>query len=155
MISPEILRRFPFFYGLSDEQLRNLAMLGDEVEIESNAQIFEEGEAANRLFLLLEGSIDLFIKSEEENDPSSRRDFAVGEVNPGEIFGLSTLIGPHNYRTTARAATKLSLVVLDGVKLREMMEQDLVMANKFWSQIARSLIDRLTSVRVQLAAAWA
>lgn len=155
MISPEILRRFPIFYGLSDEHLRNLAMLGDEIVIERNALVFEEGEDADRLFLLLDGSIDLFIKSEEENDPSSRRDFAVGEVNPGEIFGLSTLIGPHNYRTTARAATKLSLVVFDGIKLRAMMEQDLTMASKFWSQIASSLMDRLTSVRVQLAAAWA
>ena len=93
MISIETLRRFPFFNGLDEAQLQALAMLADENKADAKELIFEEGSAANKFYFLVSGNVDLYIKSEEENDPGSRRDYAVGEINPGEVLGIQRAFG--------------------------------------------------------------
>ena len=154
MISTEILRRFPFFHNLDEAQLRALAMIADENLTEGNHSIFEEGTAANKFYLLISGNIDLFVKSEEENDPKSRRDFAVGEVNPGEVFGISALLEPLIYRVSARTANECRWIEFDAVSLRAITQSDPGLAYQLIVQVAKALMDRLQSTRVQLAAAW-
>jgi len=155
MISPEILRRFQFFSGLDDNQLKGLAMVAEEREAAAESTLFEEGSPAAKLYLLLEGSIDLYIKSEEANDPTSRRDFAVGEINPGEMFGLSALLEPYKCKVTARVPLPGKMIEFDGASLRALMQVDRGLASQLMYQTAKTLMERLISTRVQLAAAWA
>lgn len=155
MISPEKLRRFPFFVGFDDAQLKALAMIAEEHTVEAKATLVDEGKPAQKFFLLVDGSIDLYIKSEEANDPASRRDFAVGEINPGEVFGISTVLEPYIYATTVRSATASQVIEFDGAALRELMQHDKAFAHQLMLQIAQALMSRLNSTRVQLAAAWA
>lgn len=154
MISTEILRRFPFFHGLDDAQLRAIAMLADENKADAKVSIFEEDSAAGKFYFLVSGNVDLYIKSEEENDPNSRRDFAVGEVNPGEVFGISALIDPYIYRVSARTAQDCQWIEFDAVGLRTISEIDQRLAYQLTLQVAKALMERLQSTRVQLAAAW-
>ena len=95
MISPEILRRYPYFGILSSSQLYAIADIAEEVAFEKGQTIFEECQPANELYLLLNGGVDFFYKSEEEFHPKSSKEFSVGEVNPGEPFGLSALLEPY------------------------------------------------------------
>ncbi len=155
MISPEKLRRFPFFVGFDDVQFKELAMIAEEYEVGARATLFEEGQPAQKFYLLVDGSIDIYIKSEEENDPASRRDFAVGEVNPGEVFGISALLEPNVYGTTMRSAITSKVIEFNGEALRALMQNDRSFAQQLMLQIAQALMSRLNSTRVQLAAAWA
>jgi CRP-like cAMP-binding protein len=60
MISPELLRRYPFFAFLDEAQLQAVAMLSEESEVEDGAPVFESGKPAEALCLLIEGSLDLY-----------------------------------------------------------------------------------------------
>ncbi len=155
MISPEVLRRFPFFFGFDDSQLKALAMIAEEQEIEPKSTLFEEGQPAQKFYLLLSGSVDLYVKSEEENNPASRRDFAVGEVNPGEVFGISTLLEPYQYQVSARSPLAGQMIEFDGVALRALLQIDKGFGYQLMLQTSKSLMSRLAATRVQLAAAWA
>jgi CRP/FNR family transcriptional regulator, cyclic AMP receptor protein len=155
MISPEILRRYPFFGTLSSSHLQVIADIAEIVTFEKGATIFEEGQPANELFLLMTGSVDLFNKSEEEFHPKSRKDFSVGEVNPGEPFGLSAMLEPHILNTTARASQECQIIKIDANALRSYFEKDRDLGCQMMTQTAKALQERLASVRVQLAAAWA
>jgi len=155
MISPEILRRYPFFYGFDDTQLKAVAMITDERELSANTTLFEEGTPAQKLYLLVDGSIDLYIKSEEENNPGSRRDFAVGEINPGEVFGISALLEPYIFSVSTRSARGSKLIEFDGASLRALIQVDKPFAYQLMLQTTKALMGRLNSTRVQLAAAWA
>ena len=66
MISPEILRRYPFFGALSDAQIKAIAMIAEEEQYAKGAVICEEGQPAKAFYLLLEGGVCLYYKSEEE-----------------------------------------------------------------------------------------
>ena len=154
MISPEILRRFPYFSGLNSSQLQALADITEQISFGKGTTIFEESQPANNLYLLVSGVVDLFYKSEEEFRPQSRKEFSVGEINPGEPFGLSALLEPHVLTATARASQSCQVLEIDAVALRGLCEKDHDLALLLMVQTAKALVVRLTAVRVQLAAAW-
>ena len=155
MISPELLRRYPFFGPFSDDQLKEIAMIADEVTAEKEEELFEECEPAKNLYLLLEGSVELYYKSEEEYHPKESKEFAVGEINPGEVFAFSAVINPYVLNATARCSRPSRLVKIDAVALREMFEENPKMGYIAMHQVTKALMERLAYTRVQLAAAWA
>lgn len=155
MISPELLRRYPFFGPFNEAQLREIAMIADEFETASGALIFEEQHPAEALYLLLDGSVELTYKSEEEYHPKTRKVFPVGDINPGELFGVSALIEPFKYKTAATATADSRIVKIDAAGLRRLVAADSQMGYELMHQIARVIAERLAYTRVQLAAAWA
>jgi CRP-like cAMP-binding protein len=59
MVSTEMLRRYPFFSFMNHVQLHEVAMITEEREIESGVVLFSAEEAADALYLLREGSVEL------------------------------------------------------------------------------------------------
>ena len=155
MISPETLRRYPEFGPFTDDQLREIAMIAVETSAEENEVIFEECGPADALYLLLEGSVDLSYKSQEEYHPKASKVFSVGEINPGEIFSLSSLIEPYVLNATATASKPCKMVKIEAKALRQLLENDPSMGYAMMQQIIKAMMERLIYTRVQLAAAWA
>jgi CRP/FNR family cyclic AMP-dependent transcriptional regulator len=155
MISPELLRRYPFFGTLSDEQLRQIAMIADEESHEAGKILLKEKAPADDLFLLIKGSVDLLFTVDEEYHPDRRKEFMVGEINPGEIFGISALIEPHQYTSSVRSDGPVQVIHIDGVALRQRCADDPRLACHLFSQVAKLALERLNATRVQLAAARA
>jgi CRP/FNR family transcriptional regulator len=154
MVSPELLRRYPFFAGLDESQLKTVAMLAEEVEISEGTVIFKEGDAANAIYLLLDGSVDLYYISEEEFHPKTSKKFAVGEINVGEAFGISALIEPYTSSAEAHALRTSRILRIDALALRALFPDNLGLAFILMSAIARTIRERMAGLRAQLAAAW-
>jgi CRP-like cAMP-binding protein len=155
MVTPELLRRYPFFARFSENQLKAIAEISEEVSKNKGELIFEECQPANSLFLLLEGGFDLSYKSEEEYYPKTRKDFDVGQINPGEVFALSSLIEPYALNATARASKPSKLIKIDAIALRKLFDSDPHMGYLAMQQLTKAIMGRLADTRVQLAAACA
>ena len=155
MISPELLRRYPFFGPLNEKQRKAIAMVADEIQMKEKQVVFEECQAADALYLLIEGDIDLTYKSEEEFHPKKTKVFSVGEINPQEVFAISALIEPYEYNATATVTKDGRAIKIDAIALRELIEQDVQLGYVLMHQIAKTAMERLAYTRVQLAAAWA
>jgi CRP-like cAMP-binding protein len=138
---------------LNSAQLKEIAMIAEESQVEKGTILFEECEQADKLYLLQDGSVELFYRSAEEFPPKPRKEFLVGEINPGEVFAISSLIEPYTLNATARATQSSSLVVVDAPALRQMFEKDPLLAYQMMNQTAKVLMERLGYIRVQLAAA--
>jgi CRP-like cAMP-binding protein len=63
MISPELLRRYPFFSFLTPEQQRTVAMMADEVTVPAGHTLFHSGEPAPTFYLLMEAASTLITTS--------------------------------------------------------------------------------------------
>ena len=153
MISPELLRRYPFFAFMTHQQRQEMAMIADEEEIPVNKILFNIGEKATALFLLMKGSIDLHYVVLDENLPALRKDFLIGTINPGDLFGISAMIEPYMLTSTAVTTEPCSLLKIDAVALRNLCEQDHDLAYGLQKQLARTTMERLHATRVLLAAA--
>jgi CRP-like cAMP-binding protein len=155
MVSPELLRRYPFFGTLSDAQIKGMAMIAEEESFEKGTIICEEGKPADAFYLLIEGGVSLYFKSEEEFYPKSRKDFLVGEVNPGEVFAISLLVEPYIYTATVKVEQKSRVVKFDSAGINGLIEKDPSLYCALMREIAKAAMERLAYARVQLAAAWA
>ena len=89
MISPEVLRRFPFFGSIEPEYLRQIAMFSEELSFDKDATIFVEGDQANALYFLISGSVDLFFSVTEETRPDEHKEYYTGSINPGEMTSFN------------------------------------------------------------------
>jgi CRP-like cAMP-binding protein len=155
MVSPEILRRYPFFGTLSDAQIKSMAMIGEELTFEKDTVICEEGQPATAFYLLLDGGVSLYYKSEEEFYPKTRKDFLVGEINPGEVFAISILVEPYKYTATVKAEQKSRVIKFNSGEINRLIENDPRLYCILMREIAKAAMERLAFARVQLAAAWA
>jgi CRP-like cAMP-binding protein len=151
MISLELLRRYPFFAGLDEAELKAIAMIAEEVRVPARTLLFEEGQPANALFLLLEGNVDLSF-----NSPLGPVDQVhIGEVNPGEPFAISALISPHMLKHSARAGTAIHAIKIPAAPLRALCDSDTRVGYVVMRWVAEAAMERLHFTRVQLAAAQA
>ena len=155
MISPEVLRRYPIFGFLNDEQLRSLAMNSEELSYPSGVTLFKEGQPAQHLYFLMEGSIELVMTAQDEIASPPLKEFTVGTINPGEPFSISVCIEPYRLTADARTMADSRVIRIDGKALQEMCAQDKNFAFHFMHALARAAVERLNATRIQLAAAWA
>jgi CRP-like cAMP-binding protein len=153
MISPETLRRYPFFAPLDFEQIKAIAIISDHVEFHKGEQIFEECGVADSLYLITEGLVDLYYRSASEGDRPPKL-LNAGEVSPGEFLGFSSLIEPYSLNATAKASQNTKAIKIDAVALRQLCDKDPLIGYRVMTQLAKNAIERLIAARVQLAAAW-
>ena len=149
MISPEVLRRYPFFCCLNEDQQKAIAMVTEELHVDAGKELFLEGQPVQALYLLMEGSVDLYYSASSE----PKDQFLVGEINPGEPFAISAMIEPYTFTATARVAAPSRVLRIDAKALRALCEVDCRMGYQLIKQIAAMSLERLHFARVQLAAA--
>ncbi len=148
MVSPELLRRYPFFGRLSEAHLKAIAMLTDEVFCSEGQMLCEIGQPADALYLLIEGGIELHYIIDRDGS-KRRKDFYVGDVNPGEPFGISALIEPYPYTPCARVTQAGRVLKINGSGLRVMCEVDNGIASALMRHIAKNALSLLEGTRTQ------
>lgn len=152
MVSPELLRRYPFFSLLDDEQLKAIAMIAEEKTYPKETLLLKENTAASKLILLLEGDVDLVYSGGGEGAISNA---LVGSIAPGEMLGVSSLIEPYTYISSARATVPVKVVEIDGPAVRALMQVDKLLGYALMSNVAAAVLERLKYTQVELAAARA
>ncbi len=152
MISPELLRRYPFFASLDDKQLKAIAMISQEKRYSKAALLIKENTDATLLALMIEGDADLLYSGGGEGAISNA---LVGSIAPGEIYGVSSLIEPYRYTATLKATMPTHVLEIDGLALRDMIEKDPTLGYVIMCNIAKAVLERLKYTQVELAAARA
>jgi len=155
MVSPELLRRYPFFGYLDEKQLRAVAMIAEEVVPDTGETLFEIEQPAEALYLLTEGSIELYYVVADELAPKLRKEFYISDIGPGEVFGISALIEPYIYTSAGRVAGPSRVLKIEGAGLRALCELDCKLGYGLMRQLAKAALERLHDTRVQLVAARA
>ncbi len=152
MISSELLRRYPFFSLLTDDQLKAIAMVADEKTYPKDTILLKEDTPAGKLFLLLEGDVDLIFSGGGEGAIVNA---LVGSIAPGEVLGVSSMIEPYKFISSAKATVAIKVIEIDSSALRALCEVDAKMGYAMMRNIAVAVLERLKYTQVELAAARA
>ena len=145
MIALEMLRRFPFFAGLSETMLKELAMAGEDVTINRGDWLFHEGDEAEALFLIISGEIELKVAV----DASATYLTSVDSLAEGEIFGWSALVNPYIYSLGAVAAKNTRLAKFDGVRVCELMTHNPADGYLLMSRLVQIIGGRLNALHIR------
>lgn len=117
MVSIETLKFFPLLNRLSEEHLIELAQMSKRISIDTDEWLLEEGDDADWLYLLMEGSISLTLGLPQSDGGMHHQR---GEpMNKGELVGWSSVVGAGSYKFGAMANEPSTLIRLDGEVLRQ------------------------------------
>jgi len=146
MVTPDFLRQYSHFAGLSPEALQKLASIADEQTVAAGQTIFAESDPAEYLYLIVRGEVNL---SHELGSGELR---VVDTLADGELVGWAAFVEPYRCRTLATAVKDTQLVRLHAARLRDFCNSDYALGQQLLTQVALMLSCRLNSARVQLAA---
>jgi len=152
MISPELMRRYPFFSLLTEDQLKAIAMISDEKTYAKDTILLKEDTPASKLFLLMEGDVDLIFSGGGEGAIVNA---LVGSIAPGEVLGVSSMIEPYKSISSAKSTTAIKVIEINSTALRALCEVDSKMGYALMRNISIAVLERLKYTQVELAAARA
>ena len=97
-VDRSLVAHLPLFAGLDAAELDDLLREARAVRHPKNSNVFEQGQEAHSLFLLLHGHVRA-----EKTTPDGKQ-IVVRYVSAGEVFGVAQAIGLKHYPATAVAA---------------------------------------------------
>ena len=152
MIAYERLQRLPFFAFMNEKQLKAVASIAQELQFKEGDEICKAHTPSKALNFLVEGSLLYYMVVISEYQPDYRKEYFIGVVNPGEIFGISSFIEPNLHTATLRAEKPGCLIKIEGAALRTLCEADLPLYVDLLKAVAKTAMSRLEMTRVQLVA---
>ncbi|MBI3166267.1 MAG: cyclic nucleotide-binding domain-containing protein [Chloroflexi bacterium] len=146
MANSEILSRFDLFTGLPHSLLEEIAAISREAAFKKGDVIFHEGEKANSLHFLVNGSISLRVKL-----TSRPESVTVSYVSISyQSFGWSGIVAPHHYTSSAECDEDANLIVIPAEPFMRLLEKNPEAGFKVMQRIAEIIADRLRNSRQAL-----
>ncbi|MCS7261055.1 MAG: Crp/Fnr family transcriptional regulator [Anaerolineae bacterium] len=144
MVSPELLRRYPFFSGLDEERLVFLAKAAQEDSVAAGEYFFRDGDTLNNLYILMDGEVAITATL-----PTKGREIVLSTISPGEVFAWSALVPPYQATSAAKAMAPCRVIALDCAPLRARFEQDHTLGYLLMAQLAQVMRDRIRAMRME------
>jgi CRP-like cAMP-binding protein len=138
------IKAHPFFHGMKPQHLAVLHKGAIEATFRAGETLFNEGEPANRFFLVERGNVAL-----EAHEPADGT-AVVQCVHDGDVIGWSWLFPPFTWHLRARALQSTEVIVLDGAHLLSMAEAHHDFGYELMKRVSQVLIQRLQATRRQL-----
>jgi CRP-like cAMP-binding protein len=142
MVSAEWLKRAELFEALNEPQLNALLSKSNVETFPEGKTIFRQGEEANHLYVLIEGAVDLTVKTGEKID------FMTSKIEKeGAVFGMPSLIQPFRYNVTAACLKTSKILIIEADHLEKKMQEDPKMGMEIMKKLASIYFNRLNEMR--------
>lgn len=137
----EVLQGTPLFRKLDAKRLRVVAMMGHTLTFPTGERVFEEGEEGEHAFVILEGSVDVLIRVNGDNE-------RVTTLRAGEIFGEIAALTGQMRTTSIEARESPTVLQLDRATILNLMREfpDIAL------ELITILANRLRDTSAELAA---
>ena len=145
MVSVDTLRRCELFPGLSDAELAQIGAIARKKAYDRGDRICAEREVATHLFILQRGRVQLRIRLRPGLEMGGEA--TVEEVEPGRIFGWSSLVKQGRFTASARALEPVTVVVIEGHELDALFDRDAHIGFVVMKQLAEVIASRLHHTR--------
>jgi CRP-like cAMP-binding protein len=141
MNEDDIFQRSPFFANLSTRQLALLKPLFMPCRCKEGDLLFEQGDVADGLYLVVRGEV--IVRYKPEDGP----EIVVARVKPGGIVGWSAALGSRHYTSGAICSADSELLCVRGADLRRLCSQYPETGIVVLERLADVIAERLHSTR--------
>ncbi len=139
MITTETLSQFGLFNGLPESLLSEIAAICSETSYKNDEYVFREGETADKLHLLLKGSVALRVKL-----TSRPESVTVSFIStPFQSFGWSGVVPPFHYTSSAQCDEDSELLTIPAAPFMKILEKNSDSGFKVMQRVAIIIADRL------------
>jgi CRP-like cAMP-binding protein len=122
------LKDVAFFEGFTDDELRRVADLAEQVDAEEGAELTDQGRPGQEAYVILSGTCGIYIGGVQVNT-----------VAAGDIVGEMALIDHRPRTATVKALSPLTLLAFDAAKFRRLLDE----MPKAQVRVMERLVERL------------
>jgi CRP-like cAMP-binding protein len=127
------IEHVPIFAGLSRDEMLEIAEIASSRSYEKGEMIYSAGDKGGTLFVIHTGLVKLFRLNENGKEQVLRL------VKPGEFFGELSLFSPLSLTDYAQVLEAVTMCVLQGERLKELMAKYPSIAFKVLDVLSRRL----------------
>jgi small-conductance mechanosensitive channel/CRP-like cAMP-binding protein len=113
------LRRVSIFDPLDEKYLKTLAVSGRNWSFGKGERVVKQGEFGNSLFLILQGSASVHVKTSDNG-----REIVVGNLQEGDFFGEKSLLTGEPRGATVIAETDMEVIEIEKKNLVPILEEN-------------------------------
>ncbi len=154
----DLLRASRFFEGFNEADVVALAQEAAGQDFSRGDRIVEEGQPAQRFYILVSGAVQLSFRVPPESgemDPEvagSEGSIEIHAVNePGSLIGWSAMAEPYVCRATATALEATRMLAFDRDVVEAMCEARPDFGLRFVKRVLQAMADRIGDRQAQLA----
>ena len=107
----ELLKKVPLFAGCSKAELRELALVSDELDLSEGRTLVREGQRGREFFVIVDGTVRV-----------SRKGRKLSALGRGEWFGEIALLTDMPRTATVTATSSLRVLVITDRAFRRVVE---------------------------------
>lgn len=107
-----LLKSVPLFATCDNRELERLGMLVDEVSLPAGRVLFNQGDSASELFIVVEGTVRV-----------DRNGTTIATRGPGELFGEMALVSEGTRMATATCESDCRFLVLAHREFHSLMDE--------------------------------
>ena len=133
-----------FFNGLSQDQLELILPLFARYSAPAGTVIFKQGDEATHLYLVQAGSVAIQYK------PYDGPIITLSHLQPGDIFGWSSVVGGETYTSDAISTADLDALRLLGSDLVKLCRDHPDTGSAILDRLATAVSPRWTYARQQI-----
>ncbi len=127
-----LLSNVEFFQGFSEEDLRRVVELGDEVELPAGAVLVDQGDPGTSCYVILSGVANVYVRGEY-----------VASSGPGSMVGEIALVDHRPRTATVVADSALELLQFDSTAFRTLLDE-MPKASERVMTLLRARLERAT-----------
>ena len=124
----DLIRKVPLFARCSRAELKEIALLADEIDLHEGKEMTREGAPGREFFVLLEGTADV---------KKNRR--RVNTLGPGDFFGEIALVSREPRTATVIATSPVRALVITDRSFRRLLDD----APQVQTKVMEAMAERL------------
>jgi CRP/FNR family cyclic AMP-dependent transcriptional regulator len=124
----DLIRKVPLFARCSRAELKEIALLADEIDLHEGKEMTREGAPGREFFVLLDGTADV--------KKNSRR---VNTLGPGDFFGEIALVSREPRTATVIATSPVRALVITDRSFRRLLDD----APQVQTKVMEAMAERL------------
>ena len=124
----DLIRKVPLFARCSRAELKEIALLADEIDLHEGKEMTREGAPGREFFVLLDGTADV---------KKNRR--RVNTLGPGDFFGEIALVSREPRTATVIATSPVRALVITDRSFRRLLDDAPQVKTKVMEAMAQRL----------------
>jgi predicted RND superfamily exporter protein/CRP-like cAMP-binding protein len=130
----KFLKEIEMFRGMTVSETKIATLMAYTVDLKKNEILFDEGDSGEELYLVLAGSVSIFLKGENREE-----DIEVVRLEKGATFGEMGLFRKCQRTAAVKAASNTSLLAISEKTLLKLQRRYPYIAARLYLNLARGL----------------
>jgi len=147
MVKINDLKKFDTFSLFSEDQLAEIAKITEKQTLKKGAQIYQEGDRANHVFLVTRGHVSM-----RKIAPGDTIGISFESREKGDLFGTACFMKPQEYTLNSVCLEDSEVMAIDADKLFKLFQNYPEIGYKFMKEIAKIYFERYKIAKRQIHA---